>query len=232
MELKLLNTGILRVNTWIVPLAGNSVFIVDPACCKLSNDEDTLVNYLKKESLTPVGIFLTHGHFDHVMGLKVLKKQWPDLPIAIHNNDASCIGTDSFQMQSKFLSSMGFIDSDLMNALSNLPENDFTLKDGITLDKAVPDADEKVRTALSEWSVIETPGHTSGCVCFYNAKEKILISGDTIFYGSYGRTDLYDGNEAQIKKSIVKVIESLPKDVKIYPGHDAYGFTLGSYSLF
>lgn len=232
MELKLVNTGILRVNTWIVPLAGNSVFIVDPACCQLSGDEDLLVDYLNREGLSPVGIFLTHGHFDHVMGLKVLRKQWPDLPIAIHKNDAACIGSNSLQMQNRFLSSMGGADSDLRSSLSELPEPDFTLTDGITLDKAVPRADENDKAALLQWRVIHTPGHTSGCVCFYNEKEKTLISGDTIFYGSYGRTDLYDGNEMQIRKSIVKLMETLPEDVKIYPGHDAYGFTAGSYCLY
>lgn len=73
MELTLKNTGILRVNTWIVPLTESQVFIVDPACCELSRDSDVLIKYLDKEGLTPAGIFLTHGHFDHIMGLKVLK---------------------------------------------------------------------------------------------------------------------------------------------------------------
>lgn len=232
MELKLVNTGILRVNTWLVPLTENSVFITDPACCDLTGDSDVLIRYLDDNRITPAGIFLTHGHFDHVMGLKCLKERWPDLPICIHKNDAPCIGKTSLETQQKFLASMGHVNSDFVSALTNLPQADYLLSDGITFDKAIPSAAPEIIKALSEWKVIHTPGHTSGCVCFYNEKEKQLIAGDTIFFGSYGRTDLYDGNEAQIKKSIVKVIETLPKDVKIYPGHDRFGFTLESYSPF
>lgn len=232
MELTLKNTGILRVNTWIVPLTESTVFIVDPACCKLSGDADVLISYLDKEGLTPAGIFLTHGHFDHIMGLKVLKERWPDIAIGIHKNDQQCIGSNSLIRQRQFLAAMGAEDYDLLDAVSNLPEATCILENGSTLDKAVSDCDENVKSALSQWKVIHTPGHTSGCICFYNEKEKILLCGDTIFYGSYGRTDLYDGDEALIKKSIVKVMETLPDDVKIYPGHDRFGFTLKEYKLF
>ena len=81
MELTLKNTGILRVNTWIVPLTESTVFIVDPACCKLSGDADVLISYLDKKGLTPLGIFLTHGHFDHIMGLKVFGKPFENMNI-------------------------------------------------------------------------------------------------------------------------------------------------------
>lgn len=232
MELKLKNTGILQVNTWIVPLTESQVFIVDPACCKLTRDSDIFIKYLENECLTPAGIFLTHGHFDHIMGLKCLKEKWPDLPIAIHKNDGPCIGSNSIIRQKKFLDAMGAEDEGLFDSLDHLPEPSFLLSDGITLDKAVPDAEEPVLKALSKWKVIHTPGHTSGCVCYYNEEEKILLCGDTIFYGSYGRTDLYDGNEAEILKSVRKVIDTLPPDVKIYPGHDRFGFTLAEYSRF
>lgn len=232
MELTLKNTGILRVNTWIVPLTESQVFITDPACCELSRDAEVLIRYLEQNNLTPAGIFLTHGHFDHVMGLKVLKEKWPGLSIAIHKNDAPCIGLNSIVRQRQFLAAMGADDYELLDSLSNLPEATYLLDDGTSLDKAVCNADDDVKKALSKWKTIWTPGHTSGCVCFYNEEEKILLCGDTIFFGSYGRTDLYDGDEALIKKSIVKVIETLPEDVKIYPGHDRFGFTLKEYKLY
>ena len=128
-----------------------------------------------------------------------------------------------------------------MRELSELPEPDFLLKDGDTLDSVfkaecvagaftgdeVPDF-EAVLNSLSHWRVISTPGHTKGSVCFYNESEKALISGDTVFYQSYGRTDLPGGSESQMQKSLAKIFETLPKDVLVYPGHGAYGFELGS----
>ena len=65
-------------------------------------------------------IFITHGHFDHIMGLKVLKERWPDLAIAIHKNDCQCIGSNSLIRQRMFLSAMGADDYELLDAVSNL----------------------------------------------------------------------------------------------------------------
>ena len=242
MKLEPLHTGILGVNTWIVPITEKAVFIVDPACSSLSSDEHVVVDYIEQKGLVPVAVFLTHGHFDHVLGLKRLKEKWRDICIAIHSDDAECIGSNSEFVQKKFLSSMGAQVPELVSALSSLPEPDVLLKDGMTLDKAV--LKEKISCSflgnesacsagyvlegLSHWSVIHTPGHSKGSVCYYNEKEKILISGDTVFYGTYGRTDLYGGNEEQIKKSICMLLEKLPEDTAVYPGHDSYGFTLGS----
>ena len=136
---------------------------------------------------------------------------------------------------------MSWEDDDFLKDLMDLPPADFLLKDGDSLDSVfktediisaftgdeVPDV-EGVANALSHWRVIHTPGHTEGSVCFYNESEKTLISGDTIFYQSYGRTDLPGGSESQMQKSLAKIFEELPKDVLVYPGHGAYGFELGA----
>ena len=70
--------------------------------------------------------------------------------------------------------------------------------------------------------------YTKGSACFYNESEKVLISGDTVFYQSYGRTDLPGGSEAQMQKSLSRIFETLPDDVLVYPGHGACGFELGA----
>ena len=78
---------------------------------------------------------------------------------------------------------------------------------------------------MSQWKVIHTPGHSPGSVCYYNEKEKLLISGDTLFdYGGYGRTDMIGGDEALIQKSLSELKRIVKSGTKVYPGHDSFGF--------
>ncbi|MBQ9630218.1 MAG: MBL fold metallo-hydrolase, partial [Treponema sp.] len=86
-----LQTGLLAINTYIVPLCNDAVFVVDPAACSLSNDEYKIIDYIKKNGKRLVAIFLTHGHFDHITGLGVLKKEWSSAPIAIHEKETDAL---------------------------------------------------------------------------------------------------------------------------------------------
>ena len=69
------------------------------------------------------------------------------------------------------------------------------------------------------WKVMETPGHTKGSVCYYIAEEEVLLSGDTLFCESYGRTDFPGGSGSQMIQSIGKLLE-LPEETMVYPGHE------------
>ncbi|MBQ1834050.1 MAG: MBL fold metallo-hydrolase, partial [Treponema sp.] len=73
MKIDLIATGPLYVNSYIVPLCGNDVFVVDPADCLYSEDRFSVVKRLKEKNLNPVAVILTHGHFDHVSGIKDFK---------------------------------------------------------------------------------------------------------------------------------------------------------------
>lgn len=222
----ILHTGPLSVNTLIIPLVANKVFIVDPASCAFSDDENEIIDYINQNNLEPVAIILTHGHFDHVSGLPFLKKNYPNIPILIHKNDAKMIGANSGVEQGQGLFLMRF--NQFLPFVSNLPEPTDFLSDEKTLLECISSSnnfDDDLKIVLNDWLVIHTPGHTNGCVCLLNKKEKILISGDTIFYHSWGRTDLPDGNERLINESLKKVYNTISDDVKIYPGHDRFGFT-------
>lgn len=242
MDIHSAQTGLLEVNTFILPLAGRAVLLVDPAGCEFSGDENAVAQILDEHDCVPVGVLLTHGHFDHVCGLKHLRRAFPNIPIAIGEADKKFLGKKSADAHKQSLGLLAMDgEEEFLQELSDLPEADFLLKDGDTLDcvfKAecvagaftgdeAPDF-EAVLNALSHWKVIATPGHTKGSVCFYNESEKALISGDTVFYQSYGRTDLPGGSEREMQKSLAKIFEELPKDVLVYPGHGAYGFELGS----
>lgn len=238
MTIDAIHTGPLGVNTYIVSLGGPAVFIVDPAACAFSGDEYTITRYLEEKKLTPVAIVLTHGHFDHVAGLPQLRKCYGEsLPILIHKADAPFIGANSESLQSQSLSAMRF--EEFIPSVTNLPEPDYFLCEGKTLadylcggknnkgNSAIDEcikSDDCVKNALKGWTVLHTPGHSPGSVCLYNKDERTLISGDTLFYHAYGRTDLPGGDEYTIQKSLRRLLKEIPQNTLIYPGHDAYGF--------
>ncbi len=208
--MEVIHTGPFGVNTYIVNFSDRDVFIVDPACSEYCGDSEVVIKYLESHALEPKAILLTHGHFDHVAGLKVLKERYPAIKIHIHEKDACFIGKDSGKTHGIEISSFSL--SDFLPFLSNLPEPDVVLKDEMVL--------------FDSWKVMHTPGHTKGSCCFYNEAEKILISGDTLFYGTWGRTDFYGGSDESMKKSLQKIFDAVSPDAKVYPGHDYYGFLL------
>ncbi len=221
-----IRTGPLGVNSLVVELCNDRVFIVDPACCEFCGDETKIYDFLESNKKTPVAVFLTHGHFDHVAGLKSLKKYYPSLPVLIHKNDSAFIGKNSQKIQQPQLESLGF--SSFVPCVSSLPEPDFFLKENSTLAECLTEQlkEDEVKNALAEWRILLTPGHTMGSVCFYNKTKKLLISGDTLFYGSYGRTDL-GGSEKSMSESLKMLSATIEKDTLVFPGHDYSGFKMG-----
>lgn len=221
-----ISTGPFDVNTWIVPIIDNYVIVVDPAACPLTQDETKITNYITSHNIIPIGILLTHGHFDHIMGTAILKNNFSKINLACHSKDACIIGHNALNAQLPSLISMGL--RNLGDALIGLPDADVCFSGGETLNNVFSDDNfpPKVKNSLASWKIIWTPGHTHGSVCFYNEKEKCLISGDTIFYHSYGRTDLEGGNDTDMTQSLKKIYSTLPKDTVVYPGHDAFGFEL------
>ena len=78
-----------------------------------------------------------------------------------------------------------------------------------------------IRLAGFSVQMIHTPGHTKGSCCYYLKDEGVLFSGDTVFYGSVGRTDFPGGSTAEIVRSLHKLVDSLPEETEVFPGHDA-----------
>lgn len=141
-------------------------------------------------------ILLTHGHFDHILGVHGFK-QASGAAVAIHSADADKL-TDPVKSlcEGHFPKSQTPVNADIL------------LKDG----DAVQLGDEKIK-------VMHTPGHTSGSVCFILENDRTIISGDTLFCRTVGRTDFADGSDEEMYKSIKKLI-SLDGDYRVLPGHN------------
>jgi len=137
---------------------------------------------------------LTHGHFDHIWGCNELKKL----------TGAKVYACDAEQM----------LCEDAGLNVSAEVGRPYTVK----ADFYVPD-NQMITLADMTFLVIATPGHTAGSCCFYFEEDQILISGDTLFEGSVGRTDLPTGSTSTLNRSIKEKLLVLPKSVKVYPGH-------------
>lgn len=157
----------------------------------------TLCSFLEAHALRPEAILLTHGHFDHVWGVDRLLGVFPGIPVYLHPQDNDIM--DKLTASGQVLESFSFL------------KHDFT---------TVPIADGDVlRIAGITFKVIHTPGHTPGGVCYYAQEDALLLSGDTLFAGSIGRTDLAGGDYDVLMDSIRGKLLPLPGDTDVIPGH-------------
>ena len=186
MKLESLTVGLIGTNCYLLwdESAGNAAAIVDPG-----GSADLVLNKIKQEKLDVKTILLTHGHFDHVMGVPDLLEAYPDLPVYITETDypeARDGGQFGYRMGE--VSSVQFYD-----------EGDTVELGGLKID------------------VLRTPGHTPGSVTL--RVEDVLLTGDTLFCGSCGRTDFPGGSYADMQRSL-KRLADLPGDYRVYPGHE------------
>jgi glyoxylase-like metal-dependent hydrolase (beta-lactamase superfamily II) len=152
-----------------------------------------VVKELRKLSLEPKFILLTHGHFDHIGGTDALAEAY-GIPVYVHKDDAELL-TDGYK-----------------NASSLLIGTDVVVKA-----KAIAlNGGDALSLGSLEFKAVHTPGHTRGCVCYFCGDA--VFTGDTVFAYDRGRTDLYGGDEAAIVESIQTLIPMLSGKT-IYPGH-------------
>lgn len=183
--------GMVSTNVYLaINTESKEAFLVDPA------DRAELIEaWTEKEGVTLKGILLTHGHFDHIGAVNDLKKK--------------------FQVPVFVMDAENVILSDPQLNLSGSWGSAFTVKSDRLLSN-----EEVFELAGFSIQVFHTPGHTKGGACYYLAEEKTLFSGDTIFCESIGRTDLPTGNYGELVRSVRGILQRLPEDVAVYPGHE------------
>lgn len=188
--IKTLVLGMVQTNCYIVSNSTTKEAIVfDPA-----DNADRIEQYLKANDLVCKGILLTHGHFDHILAATELAAL-TRATIYAHEQEEKLLADPHLNASSQ-----------IHKECSLVPE--VLLKDGQVL-----------QLAGFTVKVIHTPGHTAGGVCYYFQGQGTLISGDTLFRDSIGRTDLPTGNGRQLVDSINDKLMSLEDQVKVYPGH-------------
>ncbi len=190
--------GPIRTNCYIVyKKEKNEAVLIDPG------DEAFRIEMkLKELNLNPVAILLTHGHYDHIGAVKTLKTHF-GMEIYVYRDEKQILTTD--------MNLARMIGGDSLRL-----EADHYLTD-----------DFVVEVAGMKFRLIHTPGHTVGSCCYLMENEKILFSGDTLFYHSHGRTDFPTGSQSAIIRSIVDKLLVLDDDTVVYPGHEG-DTTIGS----
>ncbi len=148
--------------------------------------------FLERENLTLKAVFLTHGHFDHIGAVNAVKEKY-EVPVYIHKADYEMAKNPVLNSSYDFGGHEIFCDPDKF------------YEDG-----------EKINLLGETFEIIHTPGHTEGGVCIKVSDS--IFTGDTLFYGSIGRTDLYKGDYDTLMNSLKKLM-ALPGDYNVFPGH-------------
>ena len=198
-----LRLWIAGTNAWIVAPTGpgGECVLVDAP-----PEPEAIVNRLAEQRLRLVALLATHGHIDHVGGVsEVVIAQPHDVAVHLHDADRHML-LDPVRTGGTLGRVLAAEELDL-----DPPELIYGLDDG-----------QRVSGAGMTFTAVHTPGHTQGSVCFLlevDGEPPVLFSGDHLFAGSIGRTDLPGGNYEQLMASMVDKILPLDDDIRVLPGH-------------
>lgn len=181
-------------NTYLVFNENKNGYLIDPGNWN-EKETEVLENFIEEKEIKIQNILLTHAHIDHVLGL-----QWAfdtyKVHVKMHEEEKEILDRNPMSARN-----FGFEFSAFKGDIDFLNDGDI-----IYLDQ-------------DELKVLFVPGHSPGSIAFYNRAQNFVISGDALFQGSIGRTDLYKGNHTQLLESIRTQLFSLPEETEVYCGH-------------
>ena len=197
LNIRSYNLGPIQTNCYIVSNKSKQCIIFDPG-----EEGARLVKEIRANQLTPLAIFLTHAHFDHIGAVDVLREAF-SIPVYIHEKEVSWLADPMKNGSGKYV--------ELPNYVVALPEAEHIIK-----------SEGELTIGPFTFTVVHTPGHSPGSISFIFKEDGFAIVGDTLFEGSIGRTDLIGGSMQLLLKSINDKLLVLGDETIIYPGHGSY----------
>ncbi|MCD8158840.1 MAG: MBL fold metallo-hydrolase [Clostridiales bacterium] len=191
MRIKIFVTPGMEENCYvIICMETKKAIVVDPGA-----DMQELFDFIKNEDLTVEAIVLTHAHYDHIGGLKRLKAE-TQAPVVCGEDEAPVLKEPNLNLSLMFGAEPFSMTADRL------------LKDG-----------EEFSFGSLKFKTLFTPGHTQGGICLYFEEKSLLISGDSLFAMSIGRTDFPGGGYRTLINGLKEKVMTLPDDTVVYPGH-------------
>ena len=195
MYIRHFSFNLFQENSYVIwKTAEQGCIVIDPGFCKQS-ESDAFFGLLKDNGLTPKAVLLTHGHMDHIYGARELSERY-GIPVYMHSEERKVMEADS-----KRTAQIGIKGPDFSFTSTDVADND------------------TVNAAGMELKVITTPGHSPGSVCYLLEDEGVMFTGDTLFAGTIGRTDLMFGDYDDEIRSIMEKLIWLDPSIEIFPGH-------------
>lgn len=189
MKLAAMPLGMVGANCYLVVSQQNRAAVIDPG-----GEVEKIFARLEQEGATPAMVLLTHGHFDHIAALWDFLDRYP-VPVYLHAGDVEML-------------------EDIQKALCNMVPLYFHYRKGADL-RPLQDGDA-VTLDECTFTLLHTPGHSRGSSCY--RLDAMLFTGDTLFAGGVGRTDLYGGSWNTLCQSVAR-LAALEGDFTVYPGH-------------
>lgn len=189
MKLKIFDENVAEINSYVL-IKENNAIIIDPGF-----NGENIIAFCIKDNLSITDVILTHGHFDHIKSLPMIADKF-NYVLHVSQEDSKLLANDENNYAKAFGATFKLPNSVAIRTLKH--------KDILILN------DEK-------FEIIATPGHTRGSICI--KYRNWLFSGDTLFVDSVGRTDLFSGSMADLRKSLNLLKTSIGNGVIVYPGH-------------
>ena len=191
MKWERLPLGPLQTNAYILSHSNGDCLVFDPG-----SEGGRLIDYIEQKGYKPIAILLTHAHFDHIGAVDDVRNRW-NTPVYIHDKEKDWLG-DPLQNGSHFF-----------------------IGEGIRIKPAdvIITNEQKINIGGFTLQVLETPGHSPGSVSYYCEEVEAVFSGDALFAGSIGRTDLPGGDYEQLLGSIHDKLLQLPEETVVLSGH-------------